>query len=61
MDGLCGMWLEGSVGELEAKKPLARSGRRCGDNIKIDREGIELEDVVCLNVDRLWAFVSEII
>ena len=55
------MWGEGSVGELEAKKPLARTGRRCGDNIKIDLEGVELEDVVWLNLacnlDKLWAFV----
>jgi len=59
--GPCGMWGEGSVGELEAKKPLARTGRRCGDNIKIDLEGVELEDVVWLNLacnlDKLWAFV----
>jgi hypothetical protein len=58
--GPCGMW-----GELEAKKPLARTGRRCGDNIKVDLERIELEDVVWLNVacnmNKLWAFVSGMI
>jgi hypothetical protein len=51
----------GVSGELEAKKPLARTGRRCGDNVKIDFEGIELEDVVWLNLtcnmDKLWAIV----
>lgn len=55
----------GLSGELEAKKPLARTGRRCWDNIKIDLEGLELEDIVWLNVacntDNLWSFASEII
>jgi len=49
----------------EESKPLTRTGRRCGDNIKIDLERVELEDVVRLNVacnmEKLWTFVSEII
>jgi len=49
----------------QRNKPLARTGRRCGDNIKIDLGGIELEHVVWLNVacnmGKLWAFVSEVI
>jgi hypothetical protein len=37
------------VGRPEGKRPLWRPRRRCGDNIKIHLQGIELGRELCLS------------